>query len=169
MLNQNFTKATILAALGSQVDFSALTDLHHEAEPYTVGSRQSPINIETTNIDPELVVLDDPEFSINCGSVNFESMKVVNKKSLEFDFEGEDLAYTSSLPYLWYSDLEGPMTFTPKQLHFHMGNGTTSNPYKGSEHEIDGDHFDLEMHIVNLNLNEATQDKFKAAVIGVLF
>lgn len=96
-------------------------------------------------------------------------MKLVNNKALEFDFEGEDLIYTSSLPSLWYPELEGPMSFTPKQFHFHMGNGTVEDPSHGSEHEFDGQHYDFEMHIVNLNLNEATADKFKAGVIGIMF
>jgi hypothetical protein len=75
-------------------------------------------------------------------------MKVIENRALEFEFEGYfyDLHYTSSLPRLWYPEMEGPMTFTPKQIHFHMGNGTEK-----SEHAFDGKHYDLEMHIVNVN------------------
>lgn len=51
-----------------------------------------------------------------------------------------------------------------------MGEGETSSPSDdGSEHTIDGKYFDLEMHIVNLNLDESTKDMFMAAVIGILF
>lgn len=50
-----------------------------------------------------------------------------------------------------------------------MGTETENSPYIGSEHEIDGKYFDLEMHVVNLNEDEGTSDKFKAAVIGFLF
>lgn len=39
----------------------------------------------------------------------------------------------------------------------------------GSEHTLNGEHFDLEMHIVNLNLSTNTKRKFLAAVIGILF
>lgn len=39
----------------------------------------------------------------------------------------------------------------------------------GSEHTFNGKHFALEVHIVHLNMNPKTQDKFKAAVIGVMF
>lgn len=39
----------------------------------------------------------------------------------------------------------------------------------GSEHELDGEHLSLEMHIVSLNLDLSTQNDFKAAVTGVLF
>ena len=38
-----------------------------------------------------------------------------------------------------------------------------------SEHTIDGELFDMEMHIVNMNEDEKTKDLFLAAVIGVLF
>lgn len=99
-------------------------------------------------------------------------MKVISNKALEFEFEGYfyDRHYTSSLPMLWYPDqLKGPMTFTPKQVHFHMGNGTEEFPGKGSEHYIDGKPHSLEMHIVSLNKDEGTQDLFKAGVIGFLF
>ena len=37
-----------------------------------------------------------------------------------------------------------------------MGNGTNVETGNGSEHEINGHHADLEMHIVNLNLDEST-------------
>lgn len=61
------------------------------------------------------------------------------------------------------------MTFIPKQFHFHSG-VTHANPSNmGSEHTFDGRHFDLELHIVHLNMNPKTQDFFKAAVIGVMF
>lgn len=39
----------------------------------------------------------------------------------------------------------------------------------GSEHTYDGRHFDLELHIVHLNEDDATKDKFLAAVVGIMF
>lgn len=61
------------------------------------------------------------------------------------------------------------MTFTAKQFHFHSGT-THANPGNfGSEHTYDGKHFDLEMHIVHLNMNEKTKHIFAAAVVGVMF
>ena len=39
----------------------------------------------------------------------------------------------------------------------------------GSEHTINGQHFAMEMHIVSLNLDQATKSDFVAAVTGVLF
>ena len=85
-------------------------------------------------------------------------MKVISNSAIEFEFEGYfyDRHYTSSLPRLWYPELEEPMSFTPKQVHFHMGTGTSEHPGKGSEHNIDGKPHDLEMHIVNVNNDEET-------------
>jgi hypothetical protein len=55
-------------------------------------------------------------------------MRVINNVALEFDLEDEGQIYTSSLPSLFYPDIEESMTFTPKQIHFHMGNGTSAYP-----------------------------------------
>ena len=61
------------------------------------------------------------------------------------------------------------MSFTPAQFHFHKG-VLHSNPENiGSEHTLNGQHFDLELHIVSLNLDEATSGEFRAAVTGLLF
>ena len=77
--------------------------------------RQSPIDINTTDFDRDMLVYSDPKFSINCGKLSYETMKVVEGKALLFKFEGYyyDQQYTSSLPRLWYPQLKGPMTFTP--------------------------------------------------------
>jgi len=62
------------------------------------------------------------------------------------------------------------MSFTPTNIHFHKGTaGTADLEDDGSEHTLNGEHFDLEMHIVNLNHNTNTKKKFLAAVIGILF
>uniref|UniRef100_A0A7S3FVH0 carbonic anhydrase n=1 Tax=Strombidium rassoulzadegani TaxID=1082188 RepID=A0A7S3FVH0_9SPIT len=89
---------------------------------------------------------------------------------MEFDLEGEDLFLKTKLAQLWHPDLT-EMTFVPKQFHFHMGKGHKGHGKKdkGSEHTLDGNHLDMEMHIVCLNLDASTKDKFLAAVVGVLF
>ena len=62
------------------------------------------------------------------------------------------------------------MIFTPKQIHFHKGNGRTSSPNDdGSEHTFSNKYYPLEMHIVHMNTIDTDADKFIAAVVGVLF
>jgi carbonic anhydrase len=111
--------------------------------------------------------LDDAGFDYEYNEVTLEtSMEVTKAGTLEFVLEGGH--FESELTQLWYPGVD--FSFTPKNFHFHQGQGETPGPLDdGSEHTIDGNHFDLEMHIVNLNLDEKTQDLFKAAVIGVLF
>jgi hypothetical protein len=55
-------------------------------------------------------------------------MRVINNKALEFDLEDKDLIYKSSLTSLFYPEIAEPIVFSPKQLHFHMGNGSSVNP-----------------------------------------
>ena len=83
-------------------------------------------------------------------------MKNINNVAIEFDLEDEGQFYESSLPRLFFPELDQVMTFTPKQIHFHMGNGTSYDPQHGSEHALDGQRFDLEMHIVSLNNDDKT-------------
>ena len=53
---------------------------------------------------------------------------------------------------------DGPFTFSSKTLHFHAP----------SEHTLEGEHFDLEMHIVHtLGVNESYNNNL--AVLAVLF
>ena len=62
------------------------------------------------------------------------------------------------------------MTFTPKQIHFHLGSGkTNSTADDGSEHTFSNKYYPLEMHIVHMNTIDTDADKFIAAVVGILF
>lgn len=61
------------------------------------------------------------------------------------------------------------MTYTAAQFHFHSGLHHANTKLMGSEHTYNGKHFPLELHIVHINEDEETQDKFKAAVVGVMF
>ena len=65
-----------------------------------------------------------------------------------------------------------PNSYNFEQLHFHWGN----NSNEGSEHEIDGKRYPLEMHLVHYNskyksASEAVKDNKRdgLAVISVLF
>jgi len=80
------------------------------------------------------------------------------------------MEFKTSLSQFWFPEID-PISFTPAQFHFHFGKGkySTTSKDNGSEHTLNGKHFDLEMHIVNLNLNEESKDKFLAAVIGIFF
>ena len=81
--------------------------------------------------------------------------------------EGEDRHFTTSYGKLWYPEHDS-ITFKPDQFHFHMGHGQKRHDSSdnGSEHTFDGEHKDMEMHIVSLNEDK---DTFLAAVVAVLF
>ena len=51
-----------------------------------------------------------------------------------------------------------------------MGSGKTSSPNDdGSEHTFSNKYYPLEMHIVHMNNIDKDDEKFLAAVVGVLF
>ena len=72
--------------------------------PYVEGERQSPIDIDTSNIDSRFIIDNDPTFYLRCGSISFESMRVINNKSLEFDLEDSWKVYQSSLSDIFYRE-----------------------------------------------------------------
>ncbi len=51
-----------------------------------------------------------------------------------------------------------------------MGTGKTSSPNDdGSEHTFSNKYYPLEMHIVHMNNIDKDEEKFIAAVVGILF
>jgi len=60
------------------------------------------------------------------------------------------------------------MIFTPKQIHFHKGT-TSSLKGDGSEHTFSNKYYPLEMHIVHMNEIDKDEEKFIAAVVGIIF
>ena len=143
-------------------EFLQLYDASHH-------KRQSPIDIDTTNPDFATSVNKDEAFTANfSANVNYKDVQEVHD-SFNFALEGEDLEFKTSLTEKWFPDTE-PISFTPAQFHFHKGKGEKKGKFdNGSEHTLNAEYFDLEMHIVNLNLNKETQEKFLGAVVGILF
>ncbi|EAS01404.2 eukaryotic-type carbonate dehydratase (macronuclear) [Tetrahymena thermophila SB210] len=112
----------------------------------TTGQRQSPINIETYLIN------DTPE----CYNVDFQYMGKFNAQTLQ---NGHTLQTSvgNSLPFfeIDFADAYGvKATYRAIQFHFHSL----------SEHTIDGEHFDLELHIVTQNVVKTPK---KLAVFGI--
>ncbi|KAL4460972.1 hypothetical protein ABPG74_016444 [Tetrahymena malaccensis] len=110
------------------------------------GQRQSPINIETYLIN------DTPQ----CLNVNFQYMGKFNAQTLQ---NGHTLqtSVANSLPFfeIDFQDSYGvKATYRAIQFHFHSL----------SEHTIDGEHFDLELHIVTQNVIKTPK---KLAVFGI--
>ena len=125
-----------------------------------VGFRQSPIDLPTSGFDEDHIILDDAEFDLEYGKVSLS-----DKHGEHFTLDGGH--YQSDLTKLWYPN--HTFSFTPDHFHFHLDDGVQSAKKDGSEHAIDGQHFDMEMHVVNLNGDNATKDLFLAGVIGILF
>lgn len=87
-----------------------------------------------------------------------------------FKFQKDQIGeLNSSKASLWYDDAPDVMTYEAVQFHFHSGVAHADPDAMGSEHEYNGEHFPLELHIVHLNMDKKSQDLFKAAVVGVMF
>jgi hypothetical protein len=134
-------------------------------------TRQSPINIDDSpanEFDEMHLITRDNEFAQNYGRVSKANMRSPNGGiSLEFALEDEGQFFTSSVTRKWFTDVQ--FSFSPKQLHFHRGLNHKRRSNDGSEHTINGHHYDQELHIVSLNQDESTQHDFVAAVTGILF
>jgi hypothetical protein len=91
-----------------------------------------------------------------------------NGKSVDFKLAGNNQHFTTSLVNQWFPDVPS-MTFIPKQFHFHHGIFHKNESNGGSENTFNGEHMNVEMHIVHVNEDNSTQDKFIAAVTAVLF
>ncbi|RXN12068.1 transient receptor potential cation channel subfamily M member 4-like isoform X1 [Labeo rohita] len=101
------------------------------------GSKQSPINIVTANVqrNPNLTPFNFTGFNDNStflSIVNSGDSVVVNLDDEMLAVQGGGL----------------PALYNPKQFHLHWGNGTTS---PGSEHTVDGKQYPMELHIVNVH------------------
>jgi len=131
-----------------------LTDHGWEGE-CSAGRAQSPIDVSAA----EFVSL--PEWQFNGYTVGRKGKVSNNGHSLKFTLEG-------SPPQAGGAGLPGDFTFA--QGHFHWGNSSL----RGSEHQIGGRPFPLELHLVHFNskyeeIGEAVQHPDGLAVIGIFF
>lgn len=104
--------------------------------PCEVGKTQSPVNIEHTKVQ-ENAKLKPIEVHYKPSKVSL----VNNGHTIQADLQNADNHIV----------VEGK-TYTLKQFHFHLP----------SEHEVDGQHTDMELHFVNKS------DDGKTAVLGIL-
>ena len=119
--------------------------------------RQSPIDIKQDGYDDAHTILDDPSFELHYKKVSgCDMLESPNSGPIIWTLK-DGGNFKTDLTKLWYPDID--FTFTPKQFHFHRGFGISNKSDTsddGSEHTIDGQHFQVEMHIVNLNQNQKT-------------
>ncbi|XP_034427207.1 carbonic anhydrase 4-like [Hippoglossus hippoglossus] len=127
------------------------------APKYCGGSRQSPININTTAAkeDVNLTEFTFTDFSSTTAQKTLENtgktVKVTFASGVQISGGGLSEAYDSL------------------QFHLHWGNGPS---IPGSEHTVDGKRYPMEMHFVNLkssyngNLSQALGDSTGLAALG---
>jgi len=124
------------------------------------GKKQSPINIKSSNT----VRRDLPRLHFHKYDKHFKVVDIQNN--------GHSLMVSPLNQHQSISGASLPNSYNFEQLHFHWGN----NSNEGSEHEIDGKRYPLEMHLVHYNskyksASEAVKDNKRdgLAVISVLF
>lgn len=131
-------------------------------------ARQSPIDLPAeADFDAAHTITSEASFAQNYGHASRDRTTTIHGASVQFDLEDEGLHFQTSITKQWYPDDE--FFFTPVQFHFHQGVDHVHEANMGSEHTLAGRHLDAELHLVSLNKDERTQDKFRAAVTGVLF
>ncbi|XP_060951413.1 carbonic anhydrase XVb [Limanda limanda] len=124
---------------------------------YCNGSRQSPININTTAAKPDESLT---EFTFT----NFSSTTALT--TIENTGKTVKVNFASGVQISGGSLSEA---YNSLQFHLHWGNGPS---IPGSEHTVDGKRYPMEMHIVNVkssyngNLTEALADSTSLAALG---
>jgi len=152
------TVVLLLTGVGTTLQGGAhwnyLTDHGWDGE-CSAGRAQSPIDVSAA----EFVSL--PEWQFHGYTVARKGTVTNNGHSFVFTLEG-------SPPQAGGAGLPGDFTFA--QGHFHWGNSSL----RGSEHQIGGRPFPLELHLVHFNskygeIGEAVQHPDGLAVIGIFF
>ncbi|KAL5017481.1 hypothetical protein ScPMuIL_007070 [Solemya velum] len=128
--------------------------------PHCDGTSQSPINIDTSAVTL-LSTLGQLVFT-NYDIVTDVNLRLENNgHSVQVDLSNEDLSIS-------HGGLDG--VYKAAQFHFHWG----SADQRGSEHDINGELFPMEMHIVHYaerfgNASTAMSEDKGLAVLGFLF
>ncbi|KAK2876883.1 hypothetical protein Q8A67_020979 [Cirrhinus molitorella] len=107
------------------------------APNYCSGSKQSPINIVTSDV----------QHNSNLTPFIFSGFDD-NSTFISITNSGESVVVSLDDETLSVQGGDLPALYNPKQFHLHWGNGTTS---PGSEHTVDGKHYPMELHIVNVH------------------
>ncbi|GAA6099608.1 carbonic anhydrase 4-like [Tachysurus ichikawai] len=124
---------------------------------YCSGSRQSPINIVSSNVQDD----------VNLTSFSFTGFDD-NRVMTEMSNTGRDVMIMLAQEKMVVKGGALPGIYYSKQFHLHWGNGSSM---PGAEHTINGKRFSMEMHIVNVkagynSTSSALQDPTGFAVLG---
>ena len=146
------TKYTI-AEEGTGWNYTDIEAWKHEKDWFCDGTRQSPININTTHLkeDPRLM-----DLTLNNFDRRFNG-KVNNNGHTVLFFPDTDSSTATFVNHVG--------TYNFKQFHFHWGR---SAQHLGSEHAVDGSKFSGELHFVTTKSTENATAGDAAAVLGIL-
>jgi len=128
-----------------------------KTHPLCNGRKQSPINVETSNLDRS----SNETIQFDGYDVAPEEMLMVNTgHSLEIELTGNITMFGGGL---------GGAEYQAAQLNFHWGRFN----HRGSEHQVDHHEFPLEMHIVSYNTKynatDAVNHEDGLSILTVLF
>ncbi|KAL7870050.1 hypothetical protein AOLI_G00140380 [Acnodon oligacanthus] len=128
------------------------------ASSHCSGARQSPINIETAEVqaDPSLTAFSFTGFNDSSALLQMEN---ADGKAVKVSLDDSKMSVSGG-------GLSG--VYISKQFHLHWGNGSSS---AGSEHTVNGKQYPMELHIVNMkstlpNITAALKDPTGLAVLG---
>lgn len=133
----------------------------HLDYPHCGGVKQSPISISTGDVIVDLERLTPIVFSGYDAVSNIDYTLANNGHTVQVTLNEKK------------SEISGgglPGTYVAEQFHFHWG----ATDDRGSEHDVNGKHFPMEMHIVHhnklyANVSEAMDKKEGLAVLGFFF